>query len=255
MKKRDFHGTYAYKTNKGRVREDNEDQAMVSMNAYGEVFLIVCDGMGGEKKGELASKMAVDSMIKSFERKKQHSSGFLTKRWFAKALKEANDLIYTNSIKNSNYEGMGTTLVACLIDGRNIFICNIGDSRAYIIKDGNLVQLTKDQTYVNYLVSTGEITEEQARVHEKRHVLLNALGIHPSLSYTLTHKKYNGEKILLCSDGLYNNLKDREILAVVTTDERADQKVQNLILEANHNGGTDNIACAFWEIIDHDTNW
>ena len=71
MKKRDFHGTYAYKANKGRVREDNEDQAMVSMNAYGEVFLIVCDGMGGEKKGELASKMAVDSMVKSFERKKQ----------------------------------------------------------------------------------------------------------------------------------------------------------------------------------------
>ncbi|MCH3908888.1 MAG: Stp1/IreP family PP2C-type Ser/Thr phosphatase [Bacilli bacterium] len=247
-----FRGTYAYKTDIGRVRSHNEDQAMVVVNASGEVFMIVCDGMGGANKGDVASKMAIDSLCESFRNKKRMPFAYLDKLWLTRACKAANKSIYDLADKKPAYKGMGTTLVAALISGNRLLIGNIGDSRAYMIVKNEIKQLTVDQTYVHFLVETGKISKEQALTHPERHVLMNALGIYPSLSLTISQYPYHGESMLLCSDGLYNQLSEKEILSITSTDERVDQKVTSLIVQANSNGGSDNEGVSYWESMGHD---
>jgi protein phosphatase len=247
-----YHGTYAYKTDIGKVRTANEDQAMVLTNAYGEVFLIVCDGMGGANKGDLASQLAIDAVTASFRHKHKHVAGYLDQLWITRACKEANKVIYDQAEKNPDCKGMGTTLVCALISGNKIMTANIGDSRAYRVTLEAIDQLTEDQTYVHFLVKTGKITPVEALTHPDRHVLMNALGIYPSVSLTINEYPYAGETILLCSDGLYNQVEAKQIHSILLTDERADQKVQSLISIANNNGGSDNIGVSYWESIDHD---
>lgn len=248
-----YHGTFAFRTDIGKVRKDNEDKAQVAMNSNGEVLLIVCDGMGGASKGDLASKIAIESLVESFKNKKKYLLLGNEKRWFTKAAKKANAEIYEMSENDPTCKGMGTTVVAALISGERLITATVGDSRCYLLKKKNeLVQLTHDQTYVNYLVSTGKISEEESLSHPDRHVLMNALGIYPSLSLTFTTHEYHGESILCCSDGLYNQIHHGELQNIMSTDDRTDQKVDALIMVANYNGGSDNIAVALWECIAND---
>lgn len=256
---KNHHGTYAYKTDIGRVRKINEDQAVILMNSENEVFLAVCDGMGGTERGDVASKTAIDLLSAAFKKKKKHRHAFLDRNWITRVCKSINKKIYVTADKMrktyavpANKLGMGSTMVAALISGDRIMIANIGDSRAYMLKDGALEQLTRDQTYVDYLLKTGKVTEEEAKSHPDRHILTNALGVYNSLSLTVETKPYNGETILLCSDGLYNNLDAKEIANILLTDERSDQKVISLISVANHQGGSDNIGIALWECITND---
>lgn len=253
-----YHGTYAYKTDVGRVRKVNEDQALILMNSYNEVFLVVCDGMGGAEKGDVASKMAIEMLSTAFKKKKKHSYMGFNKHWITKVCKSINRKLYSLSEKmkkknkGSTKIGLGSTMVAVLIADSKMMIANIGDSRAYILKNGKLEQLTSDQTYVDYLVRTGKMEEESAKSHPDRHILTNALGIYNSLSIAISERPYKGESVLLCSDGLYNNLEDKEITNIISTDERTDQKVVSLISIANHAGGSDNIGVALWECITND---
>lgn len=253
-----YHGTYAYKTDIGMVRKTNEDQAIILMNSDNEVFMVVCDGMGGAEKGDVASKMAIDLLADAFKKKKKHRFHLADKNWITKTCKSINKKIYTLSEKLKKAEkktdslGMGCTMVAALISDNHLMIANIGDSRAYLLKDGTLEQLTNDQTYVDYLVRTGKLSEDGAKTHPDRHVLTNALGVYNSLSVSIDERAYNGETILLCSDGLYNNLETKEIANIISTDERTDQKVVSLISVANHQGGSDNIGIALWECIAND---
>lgn len=252
--KKTYHGTYAYKTDKGYVRENNEDQAMVLMNSSGEVFLIACDGMGGAKKGEVASKMAIAYFANAFRNKGRHLFKFGDKLWLTKVAKGANAEINKLSSKNKDVKGMGTTLVAALISGDRLFIANIGDSRAYrySFEKNKIEQLTEDQTYVRYLVSAGKISEEEALSHPDRHVLMNALGIYPSVSLSIDCYPYRGESLLLCTDGLYNQVSKEQLANILKTDDRCDQKVASLVSLANHSGGTDNIGIALWEVLSND---
>lgn len=247
-----FKGVYAYKTDIGRVRITNEDQAAVLTNSLGEVLLIVCDGMGGQNKGDCASKLAIDYVKDSFLEKKTSFSSFLNKRWLGKAIKGANSLIYKEASSNSRYKDMGTTLVALLLSGEKMYLANVGDSRCYSFYNGKLEALSEDQTYVDYLYRTGKISKEATSSREDRHVLMNALGIYPSASFDLKVSRYCGESILLCSDGLYNNLPETEIRAILSTNDSASDKVDAFIIEANGNGGSDNIAIAYWEAIHND---
>lgn len=246
------HGTYAYKFDKGPKREAMEDRSVVIVNPEGETLLLVCDGMGGANKGDLASHLALDAISESFKSKKPHRLQFLDKLWFTNALKNANSLIYDSAYKTPARKGMGTTAVAALISNGRLLVANVGDSRAYMLESGKLKRLTDDQTYVNYLIRTGKIAKEESETHPDRHVLMNAMGVHPSLSVTFTAMKYRGEPLLLVSDGIYNQVAEKEIAAILLTDQRADQKVASLILEANSSGGTDNCAVAYWESIDND---
>ena len=246
-----YKGIFSSATNIGRVRITNEDQAAALTNFAGDIFLIVCDGMGGQNKGDFASKTAIDYITESFK-KKRKSTIFWTKYWLKRTLRKANSIIYEESQKNPIYKEMGTTCICAIIQRDRLLVCNIGDSRAYRFGYGHLERLTKDQTYVDYLYRTGKIRKEEMETSPDRHVLMNALGIYPSCSSDMQVIPYNGEAILLCSDGLYNNVSEAEIRAVLSTDERPDQKTLSLIAEANGNGGSDNIGIAYWEAIGHD---
>lgn len=248
-----FKGTFAYQKDIGRVRVSNEDQCAVALSNNGDVFLCVCDGMGGQNKGDYASKMAIDSMLESF-RTMPKTPTILLKTWLGRCYKKANSLIYEEASKNPLYHDMGTTCVTALIRGGKIFVGNAGDSRAYSYSRDSLrlTRLTEDQTYVDYLYRTGKIEESEMSSRADRHVLMNAMGIFPSASFDIKTYPYDGESILLCSDGLYNNLSEAEIKAVLATKDRTDEKASFLISEANANGGSDNIAVALWEVLMHD---
>ena len=241
-------GRFSYRTDIGRVRVSNEDQAIALTNASGNVLLVVCDGMGGQNKGDLASSLAVHTIMTSFKSRKGFMNAYFGKMWVSKAIREANKSIYEQSQSNPNYRGMGTTVTLLLIIKDVAILGHVGDSRCYFLKNHHdLVQMSEDQTYVNYLLRTGQITAEEALTHPKRHVLMNALGIYPSASVDIKTFPYLNEEVLLCSDGLYNNVPFDNIAAIVKGNDTIEQKVNELIAIGNKNGGSDNIAVVLWE--------
>ena len=141
---------------------------------------------------------------------------------------------------------MGTTTVAILIHQDHMILINAGDSRAYRIVNGKLEQLSVDQSYVEYLRRTGQISDEEAKHRNDKNILMNAVGIYPTTSYDIKTYKYNNEGLLLCSDGLFNNLSDQSIAHILNEKINAKDKVISLIKQANENGGTDNIAAAYF---------
>jgi protein phosphatase len=155
--------------------------------------------------------------------------------------------IYQEAQKSSSLKEMGTTLVIALIVNKDLIILNIGDSRVYLYSEEKLTQATEDQTYVEYLLRQGKITEEQKINHPQKHVLLNALGLNNTVSYDVKIVPYQHQTILVCSDGLYNNLTEAELTTIIRSSDTPQQKVDSLIHLANANGGTDNIAVAIWE--------
>ena len=248
MTKKYLTGRFSYKTDIGKVRVSNEDQAVALTNASGNVLLVVCDGMGGQNKGDLASSLAINTVIASFKNKK----GFLNRQfamlWVGRAIREANRCIYNQSQNNPAYRGMGTTITLLLIIKDVAILGHVGDSRCYFLRNRReLTQMSEDQTYVAYLLRTKQITPQEALTHPKRHVLMNALGIYPSASIEIKSFPYMGETVLLCSDGLYNNVSTDDIASVLRGDDFVDQKVNELIAIGNKNGGSDNIAVVIWE--------
>ena len=239
-------GRYSYRTDIGKVRLTNEDQANATVNAKGDIFLIVCDGMGGQNKGELASSIAVSHLIDDF-----NSSKFLNaldvKYWLNRHIRAVNRYIYNEARQNALYRGMGTTLTAVVIYKQTIITAQIGDSRLYEIKHNQLEQLTNDQTYVNYLYNTGQISKEEMATHPRRHMLMNALGTYPSVEIDITTKPYMNQTLMLCSDGLYNNVSETTIASILKGKDSPEEKVNELISIANNNGGSDNIGIVIWE--------
>ena len=241
-------GRFSYRTDIGKVRVSNEDQAIALTNASGNVLLVVCDGMGGQNKGDLASSLAIHTIVTSFKSRKGFLNAYFAKLWVSRAIREANRSIYEQSQSNPNYRGMGTTVTLLLIIKDIAILGHVGDSRCYFLKNHHdLVQMSEDQTYVNYLLRTEQITPEEALTHPKRHVLMNALGIYPSASIDLKTFPYLNEGVLLCSDGLYNNVPFDDIAAIVKGNDTIEQKVNELIAIGNKNGGSDNIAVVLWE--------
>ena len=241
-------GRFFYRTDVGKVRLNNEDQAIAITNASGNVLLVVCDGMGGQNKGDLASSLAVNTIVSSFKNRKGFLNSYFARLWVGQAIREANKSIYEQSQSNPNYQGMGTTVTLLLIIKDVAILGHVGDSRCYFLKSHHdLVQMSEDQTYVAYLSRTGQITPEEALTHPKRHVLMNALGIYPSASIDVKVFPYLNEEVLLCSDGLYNNVPVEDIAAIVKGSDSVEQKVNELIAIGNKNGGSDNIAVVLWE--------
>lgn len=241
-------GRFAYRTDIGKVRVSNEDQAIALTNASGNVLLVVCDGMGGQNKGDLASSLALHTIVSSFKSRKGFINSYFARHWVGSAIREANKSIYEQSQSNLNYRGMGTTLTLLLIIKDVAILGHVGDSRCYFLKNHHdLVQMSEDQTYVGYLLRTGQITPEEALTHPKRHVLMNALGIYPSASIDIKTFPYLNEIVMLCSDGLYNNVPEEDIASIVKGNDTVEQKVNELIAIGNKNGGSDNIAVVLWE--------
>ncbi len=234
-------------TDIGKVREANEDNASILSNDFDEYLLLMLDGMGGASKGDIASKLSLDFLEKRFHaRKKPFKNIKEMKKWFFTVLKDANKYILDISTSSKQTRGMGTTLVGVLIKESSYVVANIGDSRCYVLKDNNLVQVTKDDSYINYLLENHEI-DEKTKGKKYRNVLTNALGVYEKFKCSVEEIK-DFDKILLCSDGLYNQVSDKEMQSVLMTSDNIIRKCQNLIDLANEKGGYDNIGVLICEV-------
>lgn len=222
-------------TEVGLVRKQNEDSICVIPDL---AFFAVADGMGGHLAGEIASKMAIESITH------QLKSGNMKEidKLLLEGVYLANAKIFSTARKETSYRGMGTTITAAVISKRQLILAHVGDSRAYIIRDRKIHLLTEDHSLAQEMVRNGGITKEQARAHPHRNVLTRALGTDLSVDVDLF--KFNLENrdiVLLCSDGLSGLLEDSEILGLVSVNDPA-RAAQNLVDEALNRGGTDNIS-------------
>lgn len=224
-------------TNVGNYRKNNEDSYFLneSKNLY-----ILADGMGGHLAGERASKMATEIIGSDFEGEREVKSIDDAIEILSSSIRDANKKIYESSQENEDYRGMGTTLSAGLILDNVLIYSNIGDSRIYKINK-DMEQLTRDDSFVNYLIEIGEITEEEAKNHPKKNVLTKAMGTTPDIE-VIVNTLNIGEKdiFLFCSDGLTNMVSDEDIFKIVkeNSPEDARDKLLDLALK---NGGMDNI--------------
>ena len=240
-------GRFGCKTDIGLVRASNEDKALSLIDAYGNVLLCVCDGMGGYMKGDFASKIAYDIVSSAFTSKRKWMFSFQVTKWVSKIIKSINYSVYNESMDAENFKGMGTTLVLAIFFKDNIYIANVGDSRCYMLEEDDIKQLTRDQTYVEYLLSHKQITADEKLTSKDRHALMNYIGMHKNVDYEYKIVKNEKKTILLCSDGLYNNASNKQIFSALKSEDRLDQKISTLIGIAKANGGTDNIAVSLWE--------
>lgn len=245
-------GRFGSQTDIGLVRKSNEDKAISLIDAQGNVLLCVCDGMGGYMKGDFASKIAIDVVTAAFRSKIKWVFPFQVKYWISKIIKSINFSVYSESLDSEKFSGMGTTFCMALFFKNKIYVVNIGDSRCYELNKDKINQLTEDQTYVQYLLKMGKIDEQEKLTSKDRHALMNFIGQNKEINYTLKVIKNECKTILVCSDGLYNNVSDKQIFSVLDSNERLDQKINSLIGIANANGGSDNIGISIWEPYKHD---
>ena len=225
------------KTHRGLVREQNEDTICVAAPLY-----VLADGMGGHQAGEVASALAARTLCETL-RDMQPSADALTRGYLA-----ANSAVFARQKEDETLSGMGTTMTALWEDQEYVFVGQIGDSRAYLYRDGKLHQITEDQSMVGEMLRAGAITEEQARSHPYRNVITQAVGTEERLSPVVTRiLKTPGDIWLLCSDGLTDMARDEEIAAVLADFPPA-AAAEELVHLALQHGGTDNVSVLLLEV-------
>ena len=231
----------AGKTDVGRVRQENQDDYRAGELPGGAVWALVCDGMGGAKGGREASQGACNVIENFFQEQYAQCGAGQEEPFLKKALLYANRFVFQKAAHEEALAGMGTTAVCALVRSGNVYLCHAGDSRAYLIRDGKLTQLTHDQSYVQELVDCGTITEEEAEHHPQKNIITKALGVDYRLEPEFTAAKLKREdRLLLCTDGLTNMVpveEMEELLAQGTFYDLPDR----LIEAANAHGGSDNI--------------
>lgn len=228
----------------GLKRENNQDYMFASSESDFPIFL-VADGMGGHKAGDIASSMAVKSIVEFIdENKDKLKNPDKIKRYIKKAIDQANDEIFIRSLDSPEFNGMGTTLTMAYIEDKTLYIGHVGDSRAYLIREGMIIQITDDHTLVNELIRNGSIGKDEAKDHPQRNVITRALGTSYKIKSDVFSKDITNKDILiLCSDGLTNMIEEDVILRVI---EKYDKKDMDnichiLVKLAKENGGKDNI--------------
>ena len=227
-----------WKTDTGRQRRENEDSAYVRSPVF-----VVADGMGGAQAGEVASSIAIEA----FERELPHSG--TPEERLAERVREANQQIYDHSRAEHGREGMGTTLTAAYLDDAHLAIAHVGDSRAYLFRDGELTRLTQDHSLVDELVRQGKLTEEQAAEHPQRSIITRALGPEPDVEVdTWTYPVRAGDVLLLCSDGLTSMVPEERIAEILGSAETLEEVGRRLIEGANEAGGRDNITVVLFRL-------
>ena len=223
---------YAALSETGKVRENNED----SYHADGRIF-IVADGMGGHRAGEVASTAAIEEFMRFDEENRETS----TPQRMRGGIHAANLALYHMAQDDPELEGMGTTFTAVLVEG-GLNLGHVGDSRAYIWREGGLRPLTRDHSLVEHMVSEGYLSPREARIHPQRNVILRALGISEELEVDLeTVDAAPGDRLLLCSDGLSGFVEDKELEAIVSLETAPEERCRRLVGAANERGGIDNI--------------
>lgn len=222
----------------GLKRALNEDYALYFEDTDFKIY-VVADGMGGHNAGEVASKMAAERIV---DYVKCNFSKLEEKELITKAIEDVNREIFNFSMTNDKLNGMGTTVTACLITKRNIYVANVGDSSCIGVKNGMIKKITKDHSLVQELIDSGTISEKEAVNHPKKNIITRALGTSSNVNvdvFNLMNDEY--EVLLLCSDGLTNEVTKEEILEVINNESSYDSIANRLVDMAKEKGGRDNI--------------
>ncbi len=237
---------FAAGSHKGMIREGNEDSGYA-----GPRLLAIADGMGGQAAGEVASSEVISTLVQLDD--DVPGSDILTS--LATAVQRANDQLRVMVEEDPQLEGMGTTLTALLWTGQRLGLVHVGDSRAYLLRDGVLTQITQDHTWVQRLVDEGRITEEEATTHPQRSLLMRALGsgdhVEPDLSI---REVRSGDRYLICSDGLSGVVSHQTMEETLASYQGPQETIQELIQLALRGGGPDNITCIVADVLDVDNN-
>ncbi|MHB8680733.1 MAG: Stp1/IreP family PP2C-type Ser/Thr phosphatase, partial [Acidimicrobiales bacterium] len=226
----------------GRVRALNEDLALETLTLFA-----VADGMGGHAGGEVAARTAIEALQQEFARQPS-IDGLVT------AVRRANQSVWDRSHEDPDLRGMGTTLTAAALvatdDGDRLVLANVGDSRSYRFHDGTLTQLTKDHSVAEELVERGELSEAEAAVHPHRHILTRALGVAPDVEVDVWQVTPEaGDRFLLCSDGLSNEISTRRMTSVLSSTPDPQQAAETLVRMANEHGGNDNVTVVVLDVL------
>jgi serine/threonine protein phosphatase PrpC len=250
------------RTDVGRTREHNEDAFVVADLTTGNATLqpevrthvvgdrgslfMVADGMGGAAAGEIASAMAIEVVLRELGTSVTEAASAPDREGFAAAIKRAtataNASIHSYALEHPEFRGMGTTATIAGVLGDTLYLSQVGDSRAYLVRDGKAMQITKDQSLMQKLIEAGEITEEEAEQSERRNIILQALGPENAIKVDLTHQQVRrNDTLVLCSDGLSGQVKLDDIARVATDEPDLMAVCKQLIDRANANGGPDNI--------------
>jgi PPM family protein phosphatase len=256
-----IHVTLFGMSDMGRVRKNNEDNLVVCNLTTGEVgmspsllehdtgdlgsLFMVADGMGGEASGEVASQLAAVTVPKRLYDNLK-SLGTVSEANYVillcEAIEYANQIIFQKAVANPAYRGMGTTTTAAALFGQHLFVGQVGDSRCYLIRNKLMTQLTRDQTFLNYLKDIGAELPEDPEKDSRKSILTQAVGSSETLDVKVTYIRLNqGDRILICSDGLYNMVPEADLLANAGGKNGLSENCKALIEKANANGGTDNI--------------
>ena len=235
---------YALRSDVGLLREGNEDSAYAGPN-----LLAIADGMGGHAAGEVASAVAIAALAPLDHQNLHDSKAMLAA--LAQAVAAANNTLHEMSIADPSVEGMGTTLTALLWSGAQVALCHIGDSRGYLLRDGDFYQITRDHTLVQSLVDEGRLTPEAAATHPQRSLVMRALQSSTEAEPDLAMREAMlGDRYLLCSDGLSDVVTEQTIHRTLVTFPDPDQAILQLIDLAIRSGGPDNITCIVADVVD-----
>lgn len=231
----------AYQTDVGHQRSQNQDRVSQFTDKRGNQLVVIADGIGGNRSGDVAAEMTVKRLGHRFIENGPEDplEGI---RWFAREVQLINDEILKKSKEKAVYQGMGTTMVAAIAFKNTLVVANIGDSRGYLLHDGVMTQVTIDHSLVNELVKSGDITEEEALKLPQSNIITRAIGISPDAQIEVNRFKFeNGDQLLMCSDGLFKTVDKDELKEELLVTEALEDKCARLVKKANEAGGPDNI--------------
>jgi len=237
-------------TDPGCARTQNQDAYQIEVLGRNTLLCVVCDGMGGAKSGNVASTLAVDVFVQEIKRTwKPDMDLEESDQMLRSAVKLANFTVYDQAQQFEEFTGMGTTLVAVLIHGKQATIVNIGDSRCYSITRDGVRQLTVDHSLVQMMISRGELTPERAKNYPGKNLITRAVGTEAVTNCDIFHRRLEGgECLLLCSDGLSNTMDDQEILFEVVHGAKKESTCERLLAIAKNRGAPDNVTCVLVQI-------
>jgi len=237
-------------TDPGCARTQNQDAYQIEVLGRNTLLCVVCDGMGGAKSGNVASTLAVDVFVQEIKRTwKPDMDLEESDQMLRSAVKLANFTVYDQAQQFEEFTGMGTTLVAVLIHGKQATIVNIGDSRCYSITRDGVRQLTVDHSLVQMMISRGELTPERAKNYPGKNLITRAVGTEAVTNCDIFHRRLEGgECLLLCSDGLSNTMDDQENLFEVVHGAKKESTCERLLAIAKNRGAPDNVTCVLVQI-------
>lgn len=228
-------------TDIGLVRDENQDSFFCEVNKHNDLLAVVCDGIGGGKAGDVASRIAKEVLQEQFQLKAKYRKEADNRSWLLEVIDKANEKIYLDSLSSHKKQGMGTTLVGVLISNASTFVFHMGDSRVYGLYE-EMVCLTEDHNLAADLIKSGECSEEEALQHPKGKALTNALGIWNQYKVDINKIKKGYHSLLVCSDGLHGYVSESVIASILQEEVTIEEKVNGLLDAATASGGFDNVS-------------